>query len=226
MGVGSIGSHLLAYDECDTFLSIDNGVSWRMVDDGAKKYEFGDQGSVLVMIEDEEPTDELKYSFDMGKTWYVSIPFPISECQADSVTLGRRYEFDLGVKLRARLLTTVPDSTSLKFLLLGTLTRRSDKKGSAGERHIVVHIDFESLKKRKCQDSDMEKWYARKIGKGGEADCLMGHKQWFTRRKPEADCVVADKWNDPVGREENCACDDEDYEWYASFLNTSCTCSE
>jgi len=125
----------------------------------------------------------------------------------------RRYEFDLGVKLRARLLTTVPDSTSLKFLLLGTLTRRSDKKGSAGERHIVVHIDFESLKKRKCQDSDMEKWYARKIGKGGEADCLMGHKQWFTRRKPDADCVVADKWNDPVGREENCPCDDEDYEW-------------
>jgi len=83
MGVGSIGSHLLAYDECDTFLSIDNGVSWRMVDDGAKKYEFGDQGSVLVMIEDEEPTDELKYSFDMGKTWYVSIPSSISECQAD-----------------------------------------------------------------------------------------------------------------------------------------------
>jgi len=72
MGVGSIGSHLLAYDECDTFLSIDNGVSWRMVDDGAKKYEFGDQGSVLVMIEDEEPTDELKYSFDMGKTWCAS----------------------------------------------------------------------------------------------------------------------------------------------------------
>lgn len=124
-----------------------------------------------------------------------------------------RFEFDLGVKLRARLLTTVPDSTSLKFLLLGTLTRRSDKKGSAGERHIVVHIDFESLKKRKCNDGDMEKWYARKIGKNGEADCLMGHKQWFMRRKPEADCVVADKWNDPVGREENCPCDDEDFEW-------------
>jgi len=63
----------------------------------------------------------------------------------------------------------------------------------------------------------MEKWYARKIGKGGEADCLMGHKQWFTRRKPDADCVVADKWNDPVGREENCPCDDEDYEWCALF---------
>ncbi|GAA5912886.1 vacuolar protein sorting/targeting protein 10 [Sporobolomyces salmoneus] len=196
MGVGSIGAHLLPYDECDTFLSIDNGMSWRMVDDGANKYEFGDQGSVLVMVEDEEPTDEVKYSFDMGKTWF---------------------EFDLGVKLRARLLTTVPDSTSLKFLLLGTLTRRSDKKGSAGERHIVVHMDFESLKKRKCNAGDMEKWYARKIGKNGEADCLMGHKQWFMRRKPDADCVVANKWNDPVGTEENCPCDDEDYECDYNF---------
>jgi len=90
------------------------------------------------------------------------------------VHLARRKEFDLGVKLRARLLTTVPDSTSLKFILLGTLTRRSDKKGSKGERHIVVHIDFASLNKRKCGDKDLEKWYARTIG--GQPDCLMGHK--------------------------------------------------
>lgn len=71
MGVGSIGDRLLDYDECDTFLSTDGGVSWRMVEDGAHKYEFGDQGSLLLMIEDEEPTDELKYSWDMGKTWFV-----------------------------------------------------------------------------------------------------------------------------------------------------------
>lgn len=76
--------------------------------------------------------------------------------------------------MRARLLTTVPDSTSLKFLLLGTLTHRSKDKGSKGERHVVVHIDFESLKKRKCGSGDMEKWYARTLG--GNPDCLMGHK--------------------------------------------------
>ena len=85
-----------------------------------------------------------------------------------------RYEFDLGVKMRARLLTTVPDSTSLKFILLGTLTRKSKDKGSKGERHVVVHMDFESLKKRKCNPNDLEKWYARTIG--GQPDCLMGHK--------------------------------------------------
>lgn len=153
MGVGSIGARLLPYDECDTFLSTDGGLTWRMVDDGAHKYEFGDQGSVIVMVEDEEPTDEMKYSFDFGRTWH---------------------EFDLGVKVRARLLTTVPDSTSLKFVLLGTLARRSSHKGSNGERHIIVYIDFEALGKRKCGSGDMEKWYARTIG--GQPDCLMGHR--------------------------------------------------
>lgn len=33
------------------------------------------------------------------------------------------------------------------------------------------------------------------------------------RRKPDADCVVHEKFKDPVGVEENCACEDEDYEW-------------
>jgi hypothetical protein len=73
MGVGTVGSTLLPYDECDTFLSTDAGITWRMVEDGAMKYEFGDQGSVIVMVEDEEPTDEVKYSFDMGKTWCASL---------------------------------------------------------------------------------------------------------------------------------------------------------
>lgn len=96
-----------------------------------------------------------------------------------------RHEFDLGVKIRARLLTTVPDSTSLKFVLLGTLTRKSKDKGPKGQRHVVVHIDFESLKKRKCGEGDMEKWYARTIG--GQPDCLMGHKV---------------RWSFPPGRRE------------------------
>ncbi|SCZ93735.1 BZ3500_MvSof-1268-A1-R1_Chr6-3g08852 [Microbotryum saponariae] len=194
MGVGSIGARLLPYDECDTFLSTDAGLTWRMVDDGANKYEFGDQGSIIIMVEDEEATDSLKYSFDFGRTWK---------------------EVDLGVKVRARLLTTAPDSTTLSFILLGTLTRRSKDKGDDGQRHIVIHIDFQPMDKRTCTSKDMERWYARTLG--GEPDCLMGHKQWFMRRKADADCVVAKKFEDPVGVEENCPCADEDYECDYNF---------
>lgn len=38
-------------------------------------------------------------------------------------------------------------------------------------------------------------------------------QQWFLRRKPDADCVVMDKFKDPVGIEEDCPCSAEDYEW-------------
>lgn len=73
MGVGSIGEYLQPYEECDTFLSTDGGISWTMVRMDAHKYEFGDQGSILVAVNDEEGVDTVSYSTDYGKSWYVSI---------------------------------------------------------------------------------------------------------------------------------------------------------
>lgn len=73
MGVGSIGATLAPYEECDTFLSTDAGVSWEMVRRDAHKYEFGDQGSVLVVVNDEEGVDKVRYSLNLGKDWYVSL---------------------------------------------------------------------------------------------------------------------------------------------------------
>lgn len=152
MGVGSIGPYLREYEDCDTFISTDAGQTWSMVAEGAHRYEFGDQGSILVMVDDEEATDKLLYSFDFGKTWQT---------------------YDFGVTVRVKLLTTIPDSTSQKFLLLGSLARKKGKKADEG-RHVIVHIDFTALGKRHCKDSDLEKWYARNIN--GQPDCLMGHK--------------------------------------------------
>lgn len=69
MGVGSVGAHLRPYDECDTFLSTDAGLSWRRVREGAHKYEFGDSGSIVVLVDDEENTSEVVYSTDFGQSW-------------------------------------------------------------------------------------------------------------------------------------------------------------
>jgi hypothetical protein len=69
MGVGSIGESLWDYKSSDTFLSTDAGVTWQMVSKDAHKYEFGDLGSILVIVDDEELTDSVKYSLDLGKTW-------------------------------------------------------------------------------------------------------------------------------------------------------------
>lgn len=69
MGVGNYGNHLLEYDECDTFLSTDYGITWKMVREGAHKYEFGDMGTLLVMIDDEKEADHVWWSKNRGDTW-------------------------------------------------------------------------------------------------------------------------------------------------------------
>ena len=44
-----------------------------MVQEGAHTYEFGDQGSILVIADDEDVTDHVHYSYDGGKTWCVQV---------------------------------------------------------------------------------------------------------------------------------------------------------
>ena len=69
MGVGSVSEYLWDYENSDLFLSTDAGRSWGHVHHGAHKYEFGDQGNVIVIVDDEEMTDVLRYSIDGGKSW-------------------------------------------------------------------------------------------------------------------------------------------------------------
>lgn len=82
-----------------------------------------------------------------------------------------RLNLDLGVKIRARVLTTIPDSTSQKFLLIGTL-HKSEHNGD-NRPHAAIFLDFAPLRKVQCTDDQFEKWYAR-TSKGKE--CVMGHK--------------------------------------------------
>ncbi|KDQ61974.1 hypothetical protein JAAARDRAFT_76825 [Jaapia argillacea MUCL 33604] len=198
MGVGSIGEYLRTYDECDTFLSTDTGVSWSMIRRDAHKYEFGDQGSILVVVNDEEGVDTIRYSTDLGRNWK---------------------SFNLGIKMRARALTTVPDSTSQKFVLLGQIARR-DQVGNQG-RYAVIFLDFATLRRRQCTQNDLERWYARTLS---NTECLMGHRQWYMRRKPDADCYIGHKFEDPVGHEENCPCTDEDYECDYNYVRNGREC--
>ena len=92
---------------------------------------------------------------------------------APNLIPNNRKKYTLHSTVRARLLTTIPDSTSRKFILLGTYPR-----GAKGQ-HAIIFLDFANeetggSKIRQCdKDKDMEKWYARpQNGK----ECLMGHK--------------------------------------------------
>ena len=70
---------------------------------------------------------------------------------------------------------TLPDSTSQRFLLLGQVARKDQTKDTG--RVVIIQLDFSGTRKRKCEEGDFEKWYART----STTECLMGHKVRFTR---------------------------------------------
>ncbi|TPX24995.1 vacuolar protein sorting/targeting protein PEP1 [Coccidioides immitis] len=192
MGVGNVGDSLKEYDDGDLYVSDNAGITWWRALEDAHKYEFGDQGSVLVAVYDEGRTNKISYSLNHGKDWKTA---------------------ELPVKIRARTLTTTPDSTSLKFLLLGT------GKGSSERKHYVIALDFSDVHERKCSKDDFERWPAR-LNEKEEPDCLMGHKQFYRRRKGKSECFIGEEFKDPVPELERCKCTEEDFECDFNFVRS------
>lgn len=123
LGVGNVGESLAPYKDSDTFLTRDAGFTWEEVHKDAHMWEFGDSGSIIVIVNDEEPVDHVQYTLDEGKSW-------------------REYNF--GERLRVTNLMTVPEDTSRKFILIGYPPREQEKARA-------VYLDFSSVNKRQCE---------------------------------------------------------------------------
>ena len=191
MGVGNTGDHLKDYEDGDLYVSDDAGVTWRKALDKPHKYEFGDQGSVLVAV-GEGKIKEIQYSINHGRDWK---------------------KVELEDEVVPKMFTTTPDSTSLKFLLLATGTGKDESKW------LTYALDFEGLHERKCGDDDFEKWPAR-VGEDGKPSCVMGHKQFYRRRKWDADCFIESDFKDPIPEFEKCECTDADFECDFNFVRS------
>ncbi|KAG1846680.1 Oligoxyloglucan reducing end-specific cellobiohydrolase [Suillus tomentosus] len=198
MGVGSVGKALAPYDESNTYMSKDAGLTWTMVREGASQYEFGDSGSVIVVVDDEQPTNSIMYSTDMGQTWNT---------------------YNIEIQFRAKGLTTVSDSTSQKFLLLGQVVRQSSQSNEG--RNAAIYLDFAALGRPQCGPNDKESWYARANTK---SECIMGAKQWYTRRKADADCYMGEKFHDPEVHDDKCPCEEHDYECDYNYVRSDDKC--
>ncbi|CAD6451622.1 4f5da8aa-a384-4053-8299-a29c712be5fe [Sclerotinia trifoliorum] len=191
MGNGNTGDFLGKWDKANLYVSDDAGVTWHHALDGPHKYEFGDQGSVLVAVHDGH-TKVVKYSLNHGKDWK---------------------ELELKGKIRPLQLVTTSDSTSLKFLLIGL--DDSDKK----ETYYMIALNFDEMHEKQCKKDDMEKWYAR-LDNDGKPACLMGHTQYFERRKADADCFMKQEFKDPIVQTDDCPCTDADFECDYNFIRS------
>lgn len=60
VGVGNVGSSLSAYNNGDMFLTRDAGRTWDEVHKGAHIWEFADQGALLMLVDDEDETHQVK----------------------------------------------------------------------------------------------------------------------------------------------------------------------
>ncbi|KAI5296664.1 vacuolar protein sorting/targeting protein PEP1, partial [Ascosphaera acerosa] len=192
MGVGNTGKHLKDYSDGDLYVSNDGGRHWWKAISSPHKYEFGDQGAVLVAIKDDGAADKLSYSLNHGKDWATA---------------------ELPHKVRAVTLTTTPDSTSLKFLLVGK------SKEKDGDKVYVMAIDFGAIHLRHCSEKDFERWPAR-LNKEGEPICVMGKKQFYHRRKADAECSVNAEFRESEPEFEPCPCAETDFECDFNFVRS------
>ncbi|KAF7345047.1 Sortilin [Mycena venus] len=188
IAVGNVGESLLPYDQSDTFLSRDGGFTWEELHKDAHLWKIGDSGSVIVIANDEEPTDHVLFSTNEGLSW-------------------RHFKFS-EVKIRVRSIVTVPEDTSRRFLLLGHQPRSSS--------NLAVFLDFTAVTSRQCvidvEDpghDDFELWSP---SDERAERCLFGRQTVYHRRVRETDCYVGTlpKANERVERA--CACVKADFE--------------
>lgn len=129
LAVGNVGEALAPYTDSDIFLTRDGGFTWEEVHKDAHMWEYGDQGSILVLVNDEEPTDHVSYTLNEGLSWQ---------------------DYNFGQRIRVKSIVTVPMDTSRKFVLFGTAPDKS-------ESTVAVHLDFSSVTNVKCERASSER---------------------------------------------------------------------
>lgn len=192
-GVGNVGSSLGDIKDADTFLTTDGGITWANVKKGHWSWQYGDQGSIMVLVQRATPKSPVKtkvvsYSLDEGKTW------KDQKFSDQDVTV-----LDI---------TTLKSGTSRNFILWCE---------GPDNRMMAVNLDFSGLADKPCQynkDSSAESDYVPWTPKHPyqDDDCLFGHKSTYLRKKTDRKCYNVQSLQRLMHRE-NCACRREDFEW-------------
>ncbi|CAH2352830.1 vacuolar protein sorting/targeting protein 10 [[Candida] railenensis] len=205
IGVGNVGEFLESYSSAATFISKDGGITWKEISSGVHMWEYGDRGTILVLIKSKEPTQNILYSLDEGDTW-IDYKF---------------YEEPINVLD----LATVPSDTSRKFLVFA-----HDK--SEGRNTLSISFDFSNVHKRQCQldldnpDNDDFEYWTPKHPKLPD-NCLFGHESYYLRRAVgHNDCFIGSApLKEGFKTIRNCSCTRRDFECdYNFYGDTDGTC--
>ncbi|KAF4336295.1 carboxypeptidase Y-sorting PEP1 precursor [Fusarium beomiforme] len=194
-GYGNVGSSLGDIKDADTFMSADGGISWKSVKKGVWTWQYGDQGSIIVLAQRATHGNKVKsnvvsYSTDEGDTW-------------------TDYKFtDKEVTIQD--LTSVHSGTSRNFLVW---YQTDDKK------LLAANLDFTGLTNQPCKfsddsSSDYDLWSPKHPLQ--DDDCLFGHKAKYLRKKKDRKCYNQASMS-RLREYENCECTRRDFECAYNF---------
>ncbi|KAF4512470.1 hypothetical protein G6O67_001606 [Ophiocordyceps sinensis] len=191
-GIGNVGPSLGDMKDADTFLSTDGGLTWTNVKKGNWSWQYGDQGSIIVLVQRATRANPVKakavsYSLDEGKTWK---DHQFSESDVTVVDI-----------------TTLKSGTSRNFLLWCK---------SGKDKMFSVNLDFSGLTNKACEwkkesesESDYYLWSPKHPLQ--DDDCLFGHVAKYLRKKTDRMCYNKQSLQ-RLYDHANCACSRRDYE--------------
>ncbi|SCW04358.1 LAFE_0H11782g1_1 [Lachancea fermentati] len=194
IGVGNVGEYLLPYEDCSTFMSTDGGITWKEVKNSPYQWEYGDHGSIIVLVPDSKKTDAVTYSTDSGKTWK-DFKFTEEEVFVDDIV-------------------TVPQDSAMRFMMVAT------SPNVKGQKTKTFTLDFSGCFNRQCvldfeneRNDDYD--YAPIANPGSE--CLFGHQAEYLK-KINDDCYNgAAPLKEMVRIVKNCSCTRNDFECDYNF---------
>lgn len=188
IGVGNVGEYLDTFAKGDMFMTRDAGNSWKQIATGPHLFEFGDHGGVIVLAHATDVINSIKYTLDDGQTF-------------------RDYSLGTDYKIIPEKILTEPDSTSMRFILIG---QHADTKNT-----VTIALDFANMLKKPCTDSDMEVWTMQNTRNN---TCILGHKNEYKRRKADSECYIGDLYSEPPKTVSNCECGEEDFECSPGYI--------
>lgn len=200
-GIGNVGAHLTSKEKGDTFLTTDGGVSWKHVRKGNYMWEYGDRGSLLVLVKDGK-TKKLSFSLNQGHKW-------------------KDFEFT-SEEVEVTDIATVPSDNSRKFLIF---TKKDGKTKVFGVDFSGLYKRQCQLDLDNPDKDDFEYW-SPKHPESTES-CLFGHEAKYLRRaKGSEDCFIGmAPLTDGYKVVKNCACTRNDYECdYNYYRESDNTC--
>jgi len=178
------------------YFSRDAGWSWSYVEPKPHIYEFGNRGALVIMVLNEESTNEIQYSLDEGITW-------------NSCTFGETFE--------VINIVSDPDFGTRHFLMYGN-------RGNVGvlvslDFSGIHERECLGWENPGSSGSDYEYWYP---SDRDSDDCLLGRKSQYIRRKQAAKCFNPLSFTQTGATVvQNCSCTDENYECSYCFVRSA-----